>query len=339
MKSRNPRFFTTLAACAGLALAAPSAHAQNLYASDFDNSRVLEYAQSGALAATFSSGGLYINPDGLAFVGGNLDVSAQDPATGSGGIYQYSLGTPSAAPTLLASDPGGVLSGLAFAGGDLYAADSQQGQILAFNTQTGAQTRSFGSGTLVSPVGLAFQNGILYVADSGANDILRFSDAGALLGTFVSSGSGGLSSPGTLAFDGAGNLLVASGQGTSNGFIARFDMNGNPNPSAGNTGAVFASDPGLFNPYGLAVGPNGFVYAGDRNSSRSNGSGGGGHFDVFDAAGGFVQSNAFGGGDGNPYGFAFGPGAPAVPEASTLFSFGLLLTLGLGLAVRRRVRA
>ena len=340
MKNRILLF--SVAVCAGLSLAAmPRAFAQNLYINDFDNSQVLEYTQSGTLAATFSSGGLYVNPDGLAFSGSSLYVSAQNASTGDGGIYRYDLNA-FAAPTLFAADPGGVLSGLVFGGGNLYAADSQNSKIVVFNSQTGAQTGSFGSGTLVSPVGLAYQSNSLYVSDAGSSSVQKYDSAGASQGTFVSAGSGGLSLPGTLAFDSAGNLLVASGQGTSNGFVARYDGNGAPNPSAGNTGAVFASSPSLFNPYGLAVSADGTVFAGDRNSNLSNGSGGGGHFDQFNAAGVFVQSDVFGsGGNGNPYGLAFGPATPAaVPEASTVASFGLLLTLGLGLiAVRRRVRA
>ena len=338
--SRIPIIPLALAAFAGLALAAaPRASAQDLYVNDFDNSQILAYTQSGTLARTFSSGGLFVSPDGLAFVGNNLDVSAQDPTTGNGVIYQYSLSNPTAAPTLFATDPGGVLSGLAYTGGNLYAADSQQGRILAYNTQTGAQVASFGSGALVSPIGLAFRSGVLYVADSGANSVVKYSDSGASQGTFVAAGSGGLQSPGELAFDAAGNLLVASGQGTSSGTVDRFSPDGSPAPAAGGSGAVFAADPGLFNPFGLAVGPTGAVFVGDRDSNNSNGSGGGGHFDQFNSGGGFVQSVAFNGGNGNPYGLAFGP-AP-VPEASSWMSLGLLLALGLGLrlTLRRRTRS
>lgn len=329
-------------AAAGLALAAaPHAGAQDVYVSDFDKSQILDYTQSGTLARTFSSGGLFVNPDGLVFVGNALDVSAQDPATGNGVIYQYSLSNPTAAPTLFATDAGGVLSGLAYAGGNLYAADSKQGQILAYNTQTGAQAASFGGTTLISPVGLAFKAGVLYVADSGANDVVRYSDSGASQGTFITAGSGGLQMPGELAFDSAGNLLVASGQGASNGgAVDRFDSAGSPNPSSGKSGAVFASDPGLFNPYGLAISPTGAVFVGDRNSNNSNG---GGHFDQFDSSGALVQSVAFNGGNGNPYGIALGPAAPAAaPEPSGAVSLAVsaagLALLGLRLGLRRRSR-
>ncbi len=340
--SRVPIVLLAFAA-AGLA-AAPRAGAQDVYVSDFDNSQILDYSQSGTLARTFSSGGLFVNPNGLAFVGNALDVSAQDPTTADGVIYQYSLSDPTAAPTLFATDAGGVLSGLAYAGGNLYAADSSQGRILAYNPQTGAQAASFGSGTLISPIGLAFKAGVLYVADSGANDVVRYSDSGASQGTFITAGSGGLQMPGELAFDSAGNLLVASGQGASNGgAVDRFDSAGNPNPSSGKSGAVFASDPGLFNPYGLAVSPTGAVFVGDRNSNNSNGSGGG-HFDQFDSSGALVQDVAFNGGNGNPYGLALGPAAPAAaPEPSGAVSLAVsaagLSLLGLRLGLRRRSRA
>lgn len=329
-----------LTVCGSLALAsAPRASAQDLYVSDFDNSQILEYTQTGTLAQTFSSNGLSVNPDGLAFSGSSLYVSAQNAATGDGSIYQYNLNNPAAGPTLFAADPGGVLSGLAFDNGSLYAADSQQGQIVVFNGQTGAQTAAFGSGMLTSPIGLAFQNSSLYVSDSAANDVAQFSASGASQGTFVAAGAGGLQSPGDLAFDASGNLLIASGQGSNNGgSLDRFNASGNPDPSAGNSGAVFASDPGLFNPYGVAISPSGSLFAGDRNSNNTNGSGGGGHFDEFNSDGTFAESFAFDGGNGNPYGLAFGPasGPAAVPEASTKITFGLLLALGFCAFRRRR---
>jgi sugar lactone lactonase YvrE len=332
-------------AAAGLALAAaPRAGAQDVYVSDFDKSQILDYTQSGTLARTFSSGGLFVNPDGLAFSGGSLYVSAQSSSTGDGSIYQYDLSNPSAAPTLFAADPGGVLSGLAFGGGNLYAADSSKGRILAFDAQTGTQITSFGGGSLTSPIGLAFQGGSLYVADSSANDVVKYSDSGVSQGTFITAGSGGLQMPGELAFDSAGNLLVASGQGASNGgAVDRFDSAGNPNPSSGKSGAVFASDPGLFNPYGLAISPTGAVFVGDRNSNQLNGSGGGGHFDQLDSSGALVQSVPFNGGNGNPYGLALGPAAPAAaPEPSGAVSLAVsaagLALLGLRLGLRRRSR-
>ncbi len=331
-----------LTVCGGFVLAAaPRASAQDLYVSDFDSSQILEYTQAGTLARTFSANGLFVSPDGLLLAGGSLYVSAQDSTTGNGSIYQYNLSNPTAAPTLFASDPGGVLSGLAFSGGNLYAADSQNGKIVVFNGQTGTQTGSFGSGgsnPLVSPIGLAFENGSLYVADSGADDVLKYNDSGTSHSVFVATGSGGLQSPGDITFDTSGNLLVASGQGASNGgSLDRFSASGSPDPAVGNAGAVFASDPGLLNPYGVAISPMGAVFVGDRNSNNSNGSGGGGHFDEFNADGTFAESFAFNGGNGNPYGLAFGPasGPAAVPEVSTQISFGLLLALGL-CAVRRR---
>jgi len=335
-----------LTVCGGLALAAaPRASAQDLYVSDFDNSQILEYTQSGTLARTFSSNGLFVSPDGLAFSGSSLYVSAQNAATGDGSIYQYTLNSPAAAPTLFATDPGGILSGLAVGNGSLYAADSQNGKIVVFNGQTGAQTGSFGSGgssPLVSPIGLALRGSNLFISDSGADDIVQALVTGQSQSTFVAAGSGGLQAPGDIIFDSNGNLLVASGQGASNGgSVDRFNASGSPDPSAGNSGAVFASDPGLFNPYGVAISPSGTLFVGDRNSNNSNGSGGGGHFDEFNPDGTFAESFAFNGGNGNPHGLAFGPasGPAAVPEVSTQISFGLLLALGLCAVQRRRARA
>lgn len=337
-----------LLACGSLALAAaPRASAQDLYISDFDNSQILEYTQAGTLTRTFSSNSLFTNPDGLAFSGSSLYVSAQKAGTTDGAIYRYDLNSPSADPTLFATDSGGVLSGLVFGSGSLYAADSQNGKIVVFDSQTGTQTGSFGnssSGTLISPIGLAFQNASLYVSDSGANDVLKYDSAGTFQGTYITAGSGGLQSPGDIIFDPSGNLLVASGQGANNSdSVDRYDVSGKPNPSTGGSGAVFASDPGLFNPYGVAISPSGAVFVGDRNSNNSNGSGGGGHFDQFNADGTFAKSFAFNGGSGNPYGLAFGPSAApvpsAAPEPSVAASLGLFVVGLGGLLAFKRFRA
>lgn len=322
---------------------APSfAQAQDLYISDFDNSQVLEYNSGGAVARTFSSGGVFINPNGIAFAGGSLFVAAADAATGSAGVYRYDLSTPSAAPTLFAPDGNGTLSGLVFGGGNLYAADSGQGLIMEFDGSTGALLASFGGGLLNRPTGLAFSGGALYVSDTGANNVVTFNASGTSEQTFVAAGAGGLQSPGFLVFDAGGNLDVASGQEAAttqnpsgNGAVRRFNGPGSGSPGAFQS--VFASDMGLNNPYGLALDSSGTLFVGDQNSNGNpNGSGNpGGHFDRFDVSGAFQQSIAFADGSGNPHGLAFGPASAPEPDAALVLGIGAAF-VGLRLAARRR---
>ncbi len=331
-----------LGAAALLAPAPSHAQAQDLYISDFDNNQILEYNAGGAVARTLSSGDAFINPNGIAFAGSSLFVSAADPNTGNGGVYRYDLSNPAAAPTLFASEGNGTLSGLVFGNGSLYAADSQQREIFEFDGSTGALITSFGSGLLNSPTGLAFEGGALYVSDTGADNVVSFNASGTSEQTFVAAGTGGLQSPGFLVFDAQGNLDIASGQGAAttqnpngSGAVLRFSGPGSGTPGAFQ--GVFASDAGLNNPYGLALNASGQLFVGDRNSNRNpnSASSGGGHFDQFSASGAFEQSIAFDGGNGNPYGLAFGPASAPEPSAALILGIGAAF-LGLRLAARRR---
>lgn len=99
------------------------------------------------------------------------------------------------------------------------------------------------NGTAIGP------DGRLYVSTHDDGEIVRFDlNSGALLGTFVSAGAGGLGTPSDFEFGPDGNLYVPS----NNGAVLRFN---------GATGAfidVFAT--GLFLPQDLAFGPNGDLF-------------------------------------------------------------------------------
>lgn len=339
---RSVGVLLALSATALLSAAPSYAQTQDLYVSDFDNSQILEYNANGAMASTLLSGGVYVHPNGIAFAGSSLFVNAADPDTGNAGVYRYDLTNSSAAPTLFAPDGGGTLSGLAFGGGNLYAADSQQAEVFEFDGTTGALITSFGSGTLNRPEGLAFFGNTLYVSDGGADDVVSFNASGTSEQTFVAAGAGGLQSPGFLAFDAQGNLDIAKGQVAAttqdpngNGAVLRF--NGPQSASPGTFQSVFASDTGLNNPYGLAFSPTGTLFVGDRDSNGNPNSGGnaGGHFDQFSAGGQFIQSTPFDGGSGNPYGLAFGPASAPEPSAALVLCIGAAF-LGLRLMARRR---
>lgn len=84
--------------------------------------------------------------------------------------------------------------------------------FVSYNNGTIRQFDSAGVATTFAtglnlPKGMAIGAGFLYVANAGANAILKFPTGGGASSPFSSSG---LSSPYGIAFDGAGNLLVAN---------------------------------------------------------------------------------------------------------------------------------
>ncbi len=95
---------------------------------------------------------------------------------------------------------------------------------------------------------------ILYVSNSGTNSILRYNaSTGAFIGSFVSSGNGGLQWPEGLTFGPDGNLYVSSFSSDS---VLRYN---------GRTGAfidafVHVGSGGLDGPHGLVFGPDNHLY-------------------------------------------------------------------------------
>src|SRR5690348_10418837 len=119
------------------------------------------------------------------------------------------------------------------------------------------------------------QAGDLFVSSYYTHSILRYDGStGAFLGTFVTSGSGGLSYPRGLTFGPDGNLYVASEQVSANSgtnAVLKYD---------GTTGAflgTFVSDGsgGMNTPIALTFGPDGNLYVGtggNRGPLKYNGS-------------------------------------------------------------------
>ena len=146
-----------------------------------------------------------------------------------------------------------------------------------------------------------------YSTDAFQSTITRTPSTGGNGTTFAT----GLTEPAGLAFDGAGNLYVSTGN-----TIMKFG-------SAGGTGTVFASQ-GLDEPEGLAFDSAGNLYAANL---------GDGTIEEFDPNG---NGSVFASGLGQPYFLAFGPAV--VPEPSTWALLGMG-SAGLCLMLRRRGRA
>lgn len=213
----------------------------DLFASSFGSRDILEYSGvSGAFVGTFvppGRGGLGA-PNGIVFgPDGNLYVA--DAFFGTNSILRYS-GTTGAflgvfasgggllVPDLLVFGPGGSLyvgstltnSILRYdAGGQPQPAPGQTGAVFVPNARQGNGALTFGP------------NGDLFVSSDITADVKQYDPiSGALIGTFIAPGSGGLTSPLDIQFGPDGDLYAADFRlgsvlrydGTTGAFIDNF---------------------------------------------------------------------------------------------------------------------
>jgi|GEM_PF-608383 len=287
-------------------------------------------------------------PQGLAYdTHGNLFVASFNNNGGTGlisvlkagatpGTFDpaYFVATGLSSPVGLAFDARGNLFTAQY--GNLGAGD---GKITMY--APGATPGTLGAATtfasgLSNPMGLAFDaQGDLFAAISqgsgGSGSISKFA-FNAVTGTFGASQTltaPSLSNPDGLAFDARGDLFV-SNRGANT--LTEFALN--PLTGALGAGTTFAT--GLNGPAGLAFDALGNLYAANSNTGSSISK-----FAFNPATGAFGSAqNITAINLSGPNFLAFGPlGPPAVPEASTTVSFGLLLALSLGglvIAARRK---
>jgi streptogramin lyase len=192
----------------------------NLYVSSAYTSDVKRYnGTTGAFMGSFvsaGSGGLN-GPVGLVFgPDGNLYVSS----SGTAEVKRYN-GTTGAFINTFASGNGLSLPyGLVFGrDGNLYVSSLGNNLVKRFNGTTGAFIDTFVSGGGLSlPYGLVFgPDGNLYLCSEGTSDVKRYNGSGALLGSFVSTGSGGLNGSTFLIFTASGPVITSAQVDTTNG--------------------------------------------------------------------------------------------------------------------------
>jgi sugar lactone lactonase YvrE len=290
-----------------------------------------------------------------------------DPTTDQLTVINTTSGTSQVLNSNLLSTPTGV----AVSGGNVYIADSGNGDVTEYNTSTGNFTQFYNGGGLSTPQGMTFDSsGNLFVTNYANGTISEFASGTNVLTQYAS----GLTNPYDVVS--AGSVLYATQNGSNE--IAQIFPNGSTGIVITNFYPGAGSNPGLDEPTGITLdtGDTGNLYVsnGGANSvfqvtvapkGSTSISGGGSQLNVpeglvFDDSGFLYVADATGNevteyvrDPSNPTTFtfvksfnqdlndpqflAFAPG-PAVPEPST---YALLLG-GLGALYffqRRRTRA
>jgi DNA-binding beta-propeller fold protein YncE len=213
-------------------------------------------ANSGASFPAFGpDGNLYVVPSSSPSAGG---IDEYDGATGA--FIRHFV-------------PPGTLAGgrdMAWSNGYLYVGEEYHNDVLRFNATTGAFDRVFvtpGSGGISGSHGLTFGpdangDGVpeLYVSGRNNATVVRYDGAtGAPLGTFVTSGSGGMSLPEGITFDPSGSYLYVASTGSNQ--ILKYNAQ---------TGAYVgvAASTGVSGPKGVKFGPDGLMYVASASNNR-----------------------------------------------------------------------
>ena len=189
---------------------------------------------------------------------GNLYV-----VPGNGGIDRYNGVTSAFIDHFLV--PGTINGGardIVFRDGYVYVGEEYSDDVLRFNAGSGAFDRTFvtaGSGGIDGPHGLTFGpdangDGVpeLYVSGRNSFNVVRYDGVtGAPLGSYVTSGSGGLSLPEGLTFDPSGTFLYVASVGSNQ--VLKYNAQTGAYISVANNTALTA-------PKDVNFGPDGLLY-------------------------------------------------------------------------------
>ena len=152
----------------------------------------------------------------------------------------------------------------------MYVGSEYTDEVLRFDAETGAFDRAFvtaGSGGSAGPTGwrlvrtqtvMVFQNSMSQDGTVTTSFVTTVS-TGLPLGSYVTTGSGGLSWPEGLTFDASGSTLYVSSPGSNQ--ILKYNAQ---------TGAYFgvAASTGLQGPLDVEFGPDGLMYVANAGNDR-----------------------------------------------------------------------
>jgi DNA-binding beta-propeller fold protein YncE len=250
-----------------------------------------EYPTSRLASLTFG-------PDANLYVGRTVSESP-----GAGWIRRYNGATGAFIDTVVG--PGTGLKGqgdIVFRASYLYVASKGSNEVRRYDATTFAFVDAFvtaGSGGISAPVGLSFgpdanNDGVpeLYVAGQSSNTVARYDGVtGQPLGTFVTAGSGGLTTPQGICFDSSQTYLYVASSGTNQ--VLKYNAQ-----TGAYVGVADASS--LSSPQDVKVGPDGLLYVLSAGNNR---------IERFNTSGTYVDDYVLAGSGGmvSPYRMAFGP--------------------------------
>jgi N-acetylneuraminic acid mutarotase len=190
-------------------------------------------------------------------INGNVLATGYLQGTGLGPQINFLPNTQSMVPaTGLASPSGVAVDG----SGNVYIADSYNGQVLKETLSSGGYTQSVVGGGFTAPTGVAVDgSGNVYIVDAYNNQVLKETPSGGNYTASVVAPNGtSLLAPNGVAVDGNGNVYIADSQ---NDRVLKETLLG-----GGYSESVIGT--GLSDPLGVAVDGNSNVYIADTINNR-----------------------------------------------------------------------
>ena len=198
-KSIHAALFASVTATVALWAVPTTAHADQIFVTNYLNNRIGEYTTSGGAVNPSLVTGLSA-PVAIAVSGSDLFVVND---TGTIGEYTTSGATVNASLITGLSSPTAV----AVSGGDLFVTNAGNGTIAEYTTSGATVNASLVTG-LSTPLGVAVSGGDLFVVNDGSDTIGEYTTAGGVVNASLVSGLAG--TPWAIALSG-NDIFVTDG--------------------------------------------------------------------------------------------------------------------------------